>query len=441
MDVHGARREPKVDGIVKRPHVLDFAYACLVFYWFLSVVGNLWGYVAKPVALAFSSAGSLKLGDFLCFYEAGRICLSAEHLKLYDYGYQLRVLNDLIAPLTSNTVFAIPYPPTAFLLFTPLAVLPLESSFRAFIVLSIVLGAVSLLALAAVSHPRQRIFAALFLMGVFVSIPAQVTFHLGQITWILLGLLTVYCLCLRQGRDIAAGVALGLLFVKPQYALFLVIPPMVCRRWKVVLAALAVLAALGVVAVVHFGIASLTGYPAYLLAVASSSKYFGMFPQLHVNLRAFMSMFLSDRAAMWLGAILFALGLAWVVWLWRKFSRPGECWPQDWLLACTISSALCFSLHSHYYDSLLLAVAAGLTLPTLSPTALYRLPSLPFRIWCLILVLFPLLGFVDCLLSPWLPNARCYTHMVANILLLAAGMWRTIELVQAGGLGRSDAPE
>ncbi|MBX9690102.1 MAG: DUF2029 domain-containing protein [Candidatus Obscuribacterales bacterium] len=402
---------------MKKPNVPDFAYACLLFYWFLSVIATLCGYLIKSPQLAYLNNGNLSLADFICFYEAGKIFLSNEAPRLYDYSFQLQVLNEIISPLRAEKVFAIPYSPPSFLLFAPLGLVSPANAFRIFSGLSILLCITSLL-LSARSARRTALFTLFLLIGSMVSVPAQMTFHTGQLSCFLLFLLTSYFLCLKSKLDIWAGLALALLFVKPQYALFLLLPALIMKRWRCLLSASIFLISLSSIALLRFGINSFLIYPKYLFGLTDQSRYFGIFPQVHVNLRALLLQFAPAEISTALSLFAYVAGLAFCSFIWLKVKNRDSNPALPWLFAFTTISALFFSPHTHCNDGLLLAAAAAFTLPTLSPTLVLSLESLPLKIWSLTLIFLPLLGFLSLLFSAFYPDIRFHVQMLANLILL-----------------------
>src|SRR5262245_4988687 len=69
-----------------------------------------------------SLAGPLKGGDFIFFYTLGEAVRSGERARLYDYAY-LHDLQVRILPESAPERYLPVYPPQAYLLYRPLALL------------------------------------------------------------------------------------------------------------------------------------------------------------------------------------------------------------------------------------------------------------------------------------------------------------------------------
>jgi hypothetical protein len=399
------------------PNVLDFAYACLIICWVSTSVLEVFKYIFEPSVLAYMQAGELRLADYICFYQAGKIFLDSVHNNIYDWNYQLSVLNQIIAPLESARVFAIPYAPTAFVFFVPLALFSLTTSYQLFIGLSFLVALITLYIVCNTYHPHNKIFSVMFSMGAFVCLSSIISFRLGQITWILLFLMVAYVLCFQKKQDYLAGIALGLFFVKQQYAIFLLLPAIFCRRIHVLYGLATVLAVLAVIVQYKFGIHSFVDYLKYLLEISNIDKYNGVNPALHVNLKAFLSMFLPKPMTLITSFLFFVIALTGIAFMWLKLGKDENRHKQSLLWSCTIITSLFFSPHAHYHDMLLLILPAAMIIPEVSPSKLLKISNKTFRLYAFTFCMIPLLCFIDCLLVAYVKNVVPYTHMLVMMIL------------------------
>jgi hypothetical protein len=112
-----------------------------------------------------------------------------------------------------------------------------------------------------------------------------------------------------------------------------------------------------------------------------------------------------------------------------------------WLISITFVLALIVSPHTHYFDCLLLAIPAALTLPTID------LPALIFksggaaglgrwhRIWCIVLLVYPIvswpINFMPGSVAECLGGARELEGLIflaINVVLLALACLELREL-------------
>jgi hypothetical protein len=156
-------------------------------------------------------------GDFPAFYAAGRILAHGEAARLYDWQAQARAQTDLFPGKNGSEFLAFAYPPYVALLYVPLAALP----YRVAYVLHTLAMVAALFAaawlLAGVS-PRVRRYAFEgFCMSV-AFVPMFIALYGGQLTPLLVLALSAALLASARGHDLIAGICLGALWIKPQYA-------------------------------------------------------------------------------------------------------------------------------------------------------------------------------------------------------------------------------
>jgi hypothetical protein len=184
--------------------------------------------------------GQLKWTDFVHFYTLGHVAEQGPVEHLYD-GAALHRDQVALVPASAREFYFPVYPPQTALMFAPFSHLPYRAAGAAWALVTIVvfsfalwlawrpvrgaLGRVSLLAAAAAAFPPLQ---NLVLNGQTTAVPI-VAFACGA--W-----------ALAHGRKLLAGLALGLLFIKPQFGLVLAVVVLACREWSI-LAGLALSAA------------------------------------------------------------------------------------------------------------------------------------------------------------------------------------------------------
>lgn len=167
------------------------------------------------------------VADFVAFYAQAQLIWD-DRRSLYDLDKQLAYQNR-IAPVEKVLPFV--YPPITAALLAPLGWVPFSVAFVLMTVVNILLFLLSLRMLIRGLNltPNQSHWLLLFFLCNF---GVQVVIFYGQISALVLFLLTQHVLAQRQSKKISPGVWAGLLCVKPQ---LLFIPHFVLllqRNWQ-----------------------------------------------------------------------------------------------------------------------------------------------------------------------------------------------------------------
>ena len=196
------------------------------------------GLIAAAIALAIfvvrlpgpiDRSGQHVGGDFLNFYTAGYIVLTGRGAALYDLATQVAAQRELVAPADWQGIAPFLNPPILALAWAPIAALPFKP---AYVVSTAALSGALLCGLRVLRphvpalHSRWSIVVGL----AFLFLPLLRTVTGGQNTAITFALLAAGYASLRSARDVWAGVWLGLLLYKPQYAVLPALLLLVCRR-------------------------------------------------------------------------------------------------------------------------------------------------------------------------------------------------------------------
>lgn len=402
-----------------RPSKVQFAYFSMILAWAANV---LFFFATTNPDLVMPGKGSIQLADFVGYYEAAK--LGAAAANLYDFNAQLAALNQIIAPAHSDIAWAIPYPPTFYLLAAPLSMLSLTDAYVFWKFISVPVGLLVTSVLLWSQKRFSKIDRAAILVAIISNTPALLAIRAGQFSFVALALVSLYCWSFLQKRSILAGLCLGLLgVVKPHYAIFLAIPVLTMRRWKVLASAVPLAAIVVAATVMRFGVHILPDYVHYLSEVYTSANYTGISPAEQVNLRALVMYDLlhlpTSNVVVASGTISLLLGLAVSLWLWLKSSKRPELF--GWAMAVTLVLSLFCGPHVHIHDCLMLAVAAILTIPSVSPSVVFKEKDLWYRIWCMTLLLYPLVSFISFNLSIFGSAIRTYPVLAQNLILAVSG--------------------
>ena len=166
--------------------------------------------------------------DFSVFWGASHIALHGHPLDAYDIDKIMVVINQF-GTLEAGSERILPwlYPPTFLLVVLPLSLLPLWPSYLLFMLATgwlYVKATVGLLGDKA--DARQHAW-----MSVVSSPAVFVTVLMGQNSMLTAGLAATAVAWLDK-RPVLAGIAIGLLAIKPQLALLFPVVLLVIRAWK-----------------------------------------------------------------------------------------------------------------------------------------------------------------------------------------------------------------
>lgn len=188
----------------------------------------------------------LKWTDFVHFYTLGHIARNGPVSDLYNPQTQHQHQVALV-PASAPEHYLPVYPPQVALVFAPLGNLPYH-------IAALLWALVSLLAYAGAVwlawRPAQGALAKYSLVGVAAAAfpPFWNLILHGQTTAAALIAFAAAGVALSHGRKILAGLALGLLLIKPQFGLVLAIVVLTCGEWAI-LAGLALSAVIQALAV------------------------------------------------------------------------------------------------------------------------------------------------------------------------------------------------
>jgi hypothetical protein len=230
---------------------------------------------------------------------------------------------------------------------------------------------------------------------------------------LLFGLAQVYR-SLRVEQELRAGLWLGLLLLKPQYAIGLGLVLLLKRRWSALAGAALAGAILAVLSLALIGVSGLLTYRSLLDEIAGfRSAPAGIAPNIMISWRGFLLNVLpglSDTQGVWLTLALSALTLCTLPVVWRGPWRPRDGGFANRFLITTAVTLLA-AYHSHIYGATLLLVPGAL----LSWGGTVSARALP---WLAVLVPYPLL-----LLTGWTPLvATALTLLMA--LAVSSAVWQ-----------------
>ena len=305
--------------------------------------------------------------DFIIFYGVSKLTLAGQALAAYA-PHLLLVAERAVFP-ASRGIFVWTYPPPFQLVVAPLSLVPYGWALAGWTAAG--LAAYLAVVKRAAGGARAALLPALAFPGVFMNATQ------GQTGFLLTGLMGGGLL-MMESRPWLAGVLLGLLAVKPQFALLLPLVCLVGGRWKTAAAGAATALTASSVATLVFGAPAWVGF---LRAAALSGDYLaaGALP-VEKDPSVFAALILLGAPVPWALTIHLIQASVAVVLVWPMWRRG----PSDMAAAGAILATLIALPYLFDYDLALLAVPiavaarrAGPEAPVGSRTALIYLAVLP----------------------------------------------------------------
>lgn len=176
-------------------------------------------------------------GDFAAFYSAGSIVWSGDIDSLYDPARQQAAQDEL--GLDGYLAFA--YPPHVALAYSPLGALDFQVAYALH---TVAMASAFLLAVHLLRKPVPQIerWRWPLLAASFTFYPLITAVGGGQNASLSVLLLAVIWRALHDDRELLAGLAIGLLIFRPQYAIPMLGLVGLSRHWRAVGAAIATIA-------------------------------------------------------------------------------------------------------------------------------------------------------------------------------------------------------
>lgn len=234
-----------------------FALAVVAFWWLVLVDTHLWFHTFPQQSLP---------ADFQLYFCAARIGLEHGWSHIYDLSLQ-RIEYYRVHPATdtfdAQTIY-VTAPPMAWLVAPLAATFPYTVAYWLWVgLLAAAYGAAGWWVTPGSSVTR----AAVVLAGA-TTYPVLICLHFGQVA-ILVGVaVAVAWALLRRGNQVAAGLALSVMFLKPQVAYLVPLTLLAWGAWRPVAVAAVVAAVLSVLSVLSLGVAGLAEWN-HLLSIES----------------------------------------------------------------------------------------------------------------------------------------------------------------------------
>jgi alpha-1,2-mannosyltransferase len=303
--------------------------------------------------ISFSGSGDLSIGgplkgsDFIQFYTLGHLASAGQTEAMYNMT-KLHEVQVALVPESGPFVYPTVYPPQAAPLFAPFS----RWSYRQALLIWSVLT-VALYALIVWSTWRRvagRLSDTRLMLAAAAAFPPFWTLVLyGQITIVILIAFWLGWLALERGRGYLAGVAFGVLALKPQFGIPLAAIVLACGEWRMLAGAVSSVIAQAAAVWLMLGSSVFTGFAASLRMTFINVDALESKPYMSHSLRA-----VTRLLPNWAGLPLWLALVAVVLWYTVKFWKSEA--PLHVRLGVVILASVLVNPHVIVYDATLLVL-------------------------------------------------------------------------------------
>lgn len=285
--------------------------------------------------------------DNLAFYTGARLVRDGQTDRLYDLEAQRALQAALLPPeQRPHPSYFLPFvlPPFVALALAPLSSLSVPAFYTLFGIVQLVLLALLFFLLQRIARQWPESWRLVLLVLTALWLPNGWALFQGQFSILLAVIYVVSYLLLQQHKDKPAGMVLGALWIKPQYAVLVLPYLLLGKRWAAMAAFAATSLLLLLVSWLAMGTQGLTSYAALLKDYAAVHDYYP-------TLRGLLHVLQLDGGLWLLSSLCIAIVALWQV---KRGLSPGN-------FASLIFASMLASAHSHSYELTVLlgAIAIG----------------------------------------------------------------------------------
>ena len=322
-------------------HAKAHAILLAFFIWIAAAVVGFTGPGDRGIA------GPLKGADFVHFYTLGHLVSTQQT----DTIYNMKALHDaqvVLVPESAPDFYPTVYPPQAAVIFAPFSGLPYRPALLIWNVLSIAVYA--LIVWSAWRRVSGQLTDRTLVLAAAAAFPPFWSLVLyGQITILILAAFWLGWLALERGRHYLAGVAFGLLALKPQFGIPLAAIVVACGEWRMLAGALTSVVAQAAAVWLVLGTSVFAAFAATLRVTMTHADWLESKPFMSHSLRA-LTRLLPDWAGLPLWAALAGVVLWYTVKVWKSDA------PVRVRLGVVMLASILVNPHVIVYDVTLLAL-------------------------------------------------------------------------------------
>jgi hypothetical protein len=292
--------------------------------------------------------------DFRHLYTAGYMVRTGHAAEIYDFAKNEKFQNELVGAAEG----ALPFNHLAYetLIYVPFSFLSYQRAYFAFMVVNLIVLAGSIWMFRPLLSPLEQVWRLLPFALVACFLPVAIAFVQGQDSILLLAVFIASAVAFRNGREVHAGILVGLTLFKFQYALPVAFVYLLWKRWRFLAGFSAAAAAVTALSVWLTGLLSISSYLHTLIGMSAkftsaNANLYGVHPEGMPNLRGFSYM-VSGGSGSLSNVLTFALSAGVLLFAYRK--RPA--------FGTAMLAALLVSYHQLISDTSLLLIPIGLAL-------------------------------------------------------------------------------
>jgi hypothetical protein len=305
------------------------------------------------IILGIGMSSIIRWADFAGPYTGAVILGSGHGSKLYDIAEQERVQQQL--PGRKGLFLPYLYPPFQALLFSPLTRLGYRAPYIIWGGINIALWFLFLRFFQRQAKLPIEPFAYLKLCALFF--PVSLTLIQGQFSILLLVSLALAYSYVKDERDFAAGLALGLGLLKFQIVLPLALVFTLRGKWKVlagVATAASILALLSLYAVGPSGLLSYVDLLAHVAGHPSGTVYSTITPWNMPSVRGLIAGLMRGRISdRWIAVIWVCMAaslLGYTAWCWERAERSHDTARTELMFGAAVAVAVLAAPHLNPHD-------------------------------------------------------------------------------------------
>jgi hypothetical protein len=378
--------------------------------------------------------------DFCRYYLMGKLATGPDRLSFYSLTIQAKTIIDFWGGVKFPHGLAFNTPPIVIPLMILFSFVKLEVAYLLWCLLnaSLFLAGTWLILSDLRAGKKNLLLLFLIFAGTLSSTPGAMNVAEGQAAGIICGLIAIFFWAFQHERYIVCGITLGLIIFKFQYLPFLLVPVLVYRHWQTIAVMVATDTILIALTAMLIGIPNLLNYPSFVLKIESDPNYSGLIdPKSMVNLKGMIDVIL-PALGLKISLVCLCLGLAVLAKIWLDTFDKKALFP--WAVSLTVLIALLLSLHTHDYDSILLAIPFLFTCPALSLSGSLRVVPAKLRVWNIIFILLPVLTWIFKLIGLIPAGLKYFSQILIEVLLLLLAAAIYVQATRAFKLGLSDGP-
>lgn len=317
-----------------------------------------------------SGPGVIMGGDFITFYAAGKIIQEGKGSRIYDPGFQKQVQDEILAPEKTEGLLYYINPPSVAVWYRVLSFFPYRAAVHLH---TLIMGLFFILGLF-VLKPHLKGFSsdwwAAGLLGM-VWLPMAHTIIGGQNAALAFFLLSWGYIATVKNQQGMAGLALGLLLFKPQFAVPLLGLLLLQKKWRTVGVAFLIGAGHYCIGALYSGwdwplkmLDSIGGLYRAQERIAGGTTHISILEVIDFSVIQPLEKIKADGSLI---KIISGLGygvvgglVLFLISVWRKAAPGADDFRLFWALAT--AGTLLISLHTQYYDLALLVLPVLLIL-------------------------------------------------------------------------------